>query len=79
MGVELMDTDHRRLFEIADSLHEAIRMGVSRVPRFKIFNALITYAQDHFTREEAFMRDRAYPEVDTHHRHHERLIGEVEA
>ncbi|MGE4298856.1 MAG: bacteriohemerythrin [Desulfovibrionaceae bacterium] len=79
VGVDIMDSDHRRLFEIADSLHDAIRMGVSRAPRFKIFNALIAFANEHFAREEAFMREHGYPEIENHHRHHERLIEEVEA
>ncbi|MBG0776359.1 MAG: bacteriohemerythrin [Desulfovibrionaceae bacterium] len=77
VGVEMMDNDHRRMFEIAAGLHKAIKQGATRPAKLNILNALIRYSQEHFFREEDLMAETGYAEAAEHAERHRRLMERV--
>ena len=57
LGVEEIDSQHRRLFALLDRLHEAIGQGSDHEEMKKIVMELVRYADEHFSAEESLMQD----------------------
>lgn len=77
VGVAEIDSQHRRLVEMVNSLHEAMKSGSGKslVPR--ILNELTEYTVSHFSTEERYMQEARYPEYALHKRQHEELTRQV--
>lgn len=77
VGVAEIDNQHRRLVEMVNSLHEAMKSGSGKslVPR--ILNELTDYTVSHFSTEERYMQQTCYPEYGEHKRQHEELTRQV--
>lgn len=77
VGVVEIDNQHRRLVEMVNSLHEAMKSGSGKslVPR--ILNELTEYTVSHFSTEERYMQETRYPEYALHKRQHEELTRQV--
>ncbi|MCE1203247.1 MAG: bacteriohemerythrin [Holophagaceae bacterium] len=73
-GVEIIDAQHRALFAALNQLTEAFRSGTSGEHVKAGLAALLTYAAEHFQTEEAFMRERGYPDLAVHAAEHVRLV-----
>ncbi|NJB69300.1 hemerythrin [Desulfobaculum xiamenense] len=78
-GVPAMDAQHKELLLAADRVYHALIQGRSRADLEEFVNFLVAYAKAHFDDEEQLMREHDYPDLETHHRHHMRLMEEVEA
>lgn len=74
VGVPSVDTQHKRLFEIANRLHDAHIRNLGRPLMAEIFKELIEYTAYHFADEERLMRDADYPDYVRHKANHEKLI-----
>ncbi len=72
-GIELIDAQHKTLFETLNRLSRAFRDGTSSQHAEEGVDALLAYTLEHFRTEEAFMRERAYPGLAAHAAEHERL------
>ncbi|MDY6971566.1 MAG: bacteriohemerythrin, partial [Thermodesulfobacteriota bacterium] len=72
-GIREMDTDHKTLFEAAQSLCEGINAGKSESVLENTFKFLIKYTEDHFKKEEEMMREHIFPEYEAHRKKHEDL------
>ncbi len=70
VNVSEMDNDHKRLFEISNSLYEAINSGENRSELENILNLIINHTGQHFDKEEKLMEKYNYPERDIQHKHH---------
>tara|TARA_R110002072_G_scaffold101568_1_gene223681 strand:- start:46970 stop:47335 length:366 start_codon:yes stop_codon:yes gene_type:complete len=66
------DTQHQVLFELVDELKTH-----SASP--EIFTKLTNFAENHFTLEEAYMRQLNYPKIDEHVAAHNRFRLELNA
>ncbi len=77
VGVAEIDNQHRRLVEMVNSLHEAMKSGTGKTLVPKILNDLVEYTVSHFSTEERFMQETRYPEYSLHKRHHEELTRQV--
>jgi diguanylate cyclase (GGDEF)-like protein/hemerythrin-like metal-binding protein len=55
VGIEDVDTDHKRLIELTNTLINAIDKETPKAELLKIFEELEAYTHYHFTREEGFM------------------------
>jgi hemerythrin-like metal-binding protein len=73
-----IDAQHRRLLDIINSLHEAMKMGGKPHELARVADDLVNYTRTHFTREEQIMRRAAYPDVEEHARKHRAMIAQVE-
>ncbi|TAN44177.1 MAG: bacteriohemerythrin [Rhodospirillales bacterium] len=78
-GIRAIDNDHRMLVDIANSLSEEVLAGSKKEKLGAALEALINYAEVHFSREEKMISDCAYAETASHMREHQnfsRLVYE---
>lgn len=77
VGNEHIDDDHKLLISTVARLHEAMRTGQGKDVVGTILDDLVRYTEDHFEREEGFMRAIDYPDYLSHKAEHTRLVKEV--
>jgi hemerythrin-like metal-binding protein len=75
--VQVLDDQHKRLFSLANELHEFMSMGKSREVIIPILNELMAYTREHFAAEEVLMAAFAYPGLVNHRMEHEKLTKRV--
>lgn len=71
LGHDLIDADHRRIFEIADRLHTGMRMADQGTLVREVLAELTDYTLTHFGREEALMQASGFPGLEDHRFEHE--------
>ncbi len=73
-GIEVIDAQHRAIFEALNRLAEAFRTG--RAPGLvdESLEALLAYTVEHFQTEERYMRELDYPGLAAHQAEHAVLI-----
>lgn len=77
VNIGSIDAQHKKLFAIAEELHEAMRTGQTKPVLSKILDRLVQYTVSHFTHEEGMMKMHAYPDFAAHHAAHEALTKQV--
>jgi len=77
-NIKEMDEHHQELFHTANKLYEEIHSGRNQSVLEETLNFLIRYTEEHFSKEEKLMEDYDFPECETHIKHHNRLIQEVQ-
>ncbi len=77
VGVELIDEEHKLLFNIYNELVTALRSGQPLTVAKRAVEALADYATYHFSHEEELMATYRYPEMDAHRREHDKLTGRL--
>jgi len=78
VGVPLMDSHHKKLFDIVNDLHEAAKAGDAPEKLGRIVGELLDYTRYHFTEEERMLERIAYPKLSEHKGMHQQFIAEVE-
>jgi len=76
-GVDLIDAQHKSLFEALDKLADSFREGNSKGQVKASLDFLVDYTQEHFRDEEKFMREMGYPGLAEHMGQHARLMEQV--
>ncbi len=77
IGVESMDNQHRRLVDLINELHEAMKVGRGDQQVGTVLEALIQYTKTHFTAEEALMAMHGCPDQEEHRERHEEFVNQV--
>jgi hemerythrin len=77
IGVAEIDTQHRRLFSLADELYNAMNSGKGKTLLEKVLQNLIDYTKTHFAAEERLMLRCNYPEYKPHKAQHDELTKQV--
>lgn len=77
VGIEKMDSQHRKLFEIANAFLAAFERGEPRAALVAIFDELAAHTVRHFTDEERLMRECGYAGFDRHKLSHEKFVARV--
>ena len=77
MGVESIDQQHARMFDIINELHAAMQRNQGREALGDTFRALICYTQEHFAHEEQLMAAYPYDDSEDHYDDHEALSDRV--
>lgn len=72
-NISEIDAQHKKLFEMINDLHSALKSGRGRDILDDILNRLAIYCDTHFATEERYMRNYAYPEYRVHKTQHEDL------
>ncbi len=72
-GIRPIDTDHHMLVDILNTLHQEIARGEGERQVGATLKALAQYTDEHFAREEHFMRQAGYPDLGEHMIKHQRL------
>jgi len=77
VGVDLIDTQHKKWFEKADQLFEAGKGGKSKEYIIQMFDFLDDYTKTHFKDEEKYMASINYPELDQQKQMHQEFIKKL--
>lgn len=79
VGIDQVDQEHRRLFEIAGRVHDSLAAGndeAARAARTAV-HELLDYTATHFASEERQMEAAGYPELDNHRELHRNLLAQA--
>jgi hemerythrin len=79
VGVEQIDREHKRLFDIAGQVYDGLGAGNAEAiaaARAAVVE-LLDYTATHFASEEAFMEAAGYPELEQHRQLHQRLLSQA--
>jgi hemerythrin-like metal-binding protein len=82
VGLDSIDTQHKKLVEMINELHDARLKGRSNETLAHIFEQLATYTVEHFAYEEKLFDQTGYPASAGHKSEHEALrtkVGELKA
>jgi len=77
IGVPQIDTQHRRLFSLADELHAAMNSGKGKDVLAQVLQNLINYTKTHFADEERLMQRCGYPDLPAHKAQHDEMTQKV--
>jgi len=78
LGIDAIDRQHRRLFEIAGRVYENLSGGDEAHAAVASTAAeLLDYTATHFADEEAMMQSAGYPGLEAHRREHAELLSKV--
>ncbi|CAH2032298.1 bacteriohemerythrin [Trichlorobacter ammonificans] len=77
VGVSDIDAQHRRLFDLANQLADAVRVGKGQDVLAEVLTELVRYTQTHFAFEEQLMSQHHYPAAAEHRQQHQELVQQV--
>jgi hemerythrin len=77
VNVKLFDEQHRKLIEMLNDLHDAMKVGKGKEALEKVLKGLIQYTSMHFSNEEKLMKQYNYPEFEKHKKEHNQLVLQV--
>jgi len=69
--IEVIDEQHKHLFEVLDRLFDGMGKGTTREVLGVTLGELIQYAGEHFATEEIFMTQYDFPGYAKHKKEHE--------
>jgi len=78
IGIDFVDTDHKRLFEIVNRLHTAMTEAKGREAVKGILKELHDYSESHFKREEAMLDTKNYPGLGDHKKLHANFVSKID-
>jgi len=77
VNVPILDADHRKLIEMINTLHDAMKTGKGKDVLEKIISDATAYTLQHFVNEEKLMIQHKYPDYQEHKRIHEEFIKKI--
>jgi len=77
VGYGLIDEQHRKLFELTNSLHDAIMVRAAASALGRSLKELLDYTVYHFSAEEDLMQRNGYPQYAEHKALHDALTGQA--
>ena len=75
--VNLIDRQHKRLFELANGYYNAVKTGRSEGALFNLLDGLVEYAEVHFSTEERYFTQYGYKDAEEHKREHKILSAKI--
>ena len=75
--ITAFDQQHRRLVDLINQVHEAMRARKSEEVIERVLGELVVYTKTHFAAEETLMATHAYPDLAAHRGEHQALIDKV--
>jgi hemerythrin-like metal-binding protein len=78
VGNEQLDSQHQKLFQILNQLHDLVQKGGSASHFGKILDEAQEYAKLHFNCEGALLAAVHFPDLEQHKRFHEDYVERVE-
>jgi hemerythrin-like metal-binding protein len=77
-GIERIDREHRVLLELIKSCHDSIVPGCELARICRTVDEVASYARFHFLREEHFMLEVAFPDLERHRTLHAELFRQLD-
>lgn len=79
VGVTQMDNDHKKLIGLLNRCIDVVNTDESDIDEIdRILDEMMKYANHHFHREEALMKDNGYPDLVDHQYEHQQFVIYVE-
>jgi len=78
VGISTLDGHHRKLFDLMNKLHEAMKEGRSEEVMTGIIKELAAYTIYHFHEEEILMEKANYSGLQLHKAAHREFIAKIE-
>jgi hemerythrin-like metal-binding protein len=75
--VERCDNDHKKLFSLVNTLHEAMSSGKGQAVIRQVVKELADYAIYHFSAEEEMMEKTKFPGLPAHRLQHREFSSQV--
>jgi hemerythrin len=75
--VKQFDDQHKKLIDMVNELHDAMKVGKGKEVLEKILAGLIQYTVTHFSNEERLMKLHNYPGYEQHKKEHNLLTMQV--
>ncbi|BCS52441.1 bacteriohemerythrin [Geobacter sp. SVR] len=75
--VKKFDDQHKKLVELVNQLHDAMKAGQGDAMLGLVLQSLISYTATHFADEEKVMQVNGYPDLAKHKIEHEKLVAHV--
>ena len=72
-----IDNQHKKLVELINDLHNAMKEGKGKEKLGAILNELINYTKYHFSAEEELMKQKNYPGYQQHKSEHDAFTKKV--
>jgi len=77
VNIKEIDLQHRKLIDVINKLHDAMKSGKGKEVMSKILGELVDYTNYHFGNEEKLFDQYGYSESRTHKRQHSDLVKQV--
>jgi hemerythrin len=77
LGNEVVDQEHRHLFDIANRAVRIWDSGRQRSELKEVLRELHEYVESHFDHEEELMAELGFPELGEHRRQHREIVDAV--
>lgn len=77
LGLDEIDDQHRRLVNMVNRLHKAMKLRKGRDHLSGILGELADYTVSHFKFEETLFEKHGYPDTDSHKQIHKKLVKQV--
>jgi hemerythrin len=78
VGIADIDDQHKKLIDLINQLHDAMRAGKGRLEILPTLESLVSYAETHFTAEEKVMERIGFPDLARHKVIHKNLTQRVQ-
>jgi hemerythrin len=75
--IKQIDDQHKKLINMLNELHDAMKVGKGKEVLEKILAGLIQYTVTHFAEEERLMKLHNYPDYVQHKKEHNLLMIQV--
>ncbi|MCX6151352.1 MAG: bacteriohemerythrin [Ignavibacteriales bacterium] len=77
VGISSIDEQHKKLFEILNNLHDAMKIGKAKNILSQIITELFEYTTFHFSTEENYLQTYNYPTYLGHKKEHNIFVAKV--
>ena len=79
VGIPLVDSQHKKLFEVTNELYDACRLNnnFAKMQFKQTVREAVAYVKYHFSAEEQIMKRTSYPEYPVHKKAHEDFVMEI--
>ncbi len=78
LGQQDIDRDHLQMIAAINVISDAIEDGECELCK-ELFNTFIFVCGEHFRKEEAFLSEVGYPDLERHAGYHDELLEKAEA
>jgi hemerythrin-like metal-binding protein len=77
LGVSIIDSEHRKLFALADAVNEAVIHGDNTRAQKTLLTNFINALVTHFEHEEGLMNHYQFPDIEDHTDEHGAFTAQV--
>lgn len=77
IGVEKFNDAHKKLFDLINQLHDAMKEGKGKEVIGEIVGELEKYTTEHFSDEEKEFDERGYPDSAPHKEQHKLFVSKI--